>query len=873
MSSAEPTTVTKNPPVKANHTPMMQQYLRIKAEHSHELLLYRMGDFYELFFDDAREASQLLDITLTKRGQSNGQPIPMAGVPYHAIDNYLSKLVKLGRSVAICEQIGDPATSKGPVERKVTRIITPGTLTDDSLLTEDKDNLVLALFSWQQQHQQKYSIAWLSLSSGKFQLTEVSSEEEVISTLERLKPDEILLPESFEIASTLKPYLNRGVKLRPDWDFDQQDSQRHLCEFFKVQNLAGFGCESLAEALAAAGACLRYIEETQRTDLSHIHQLTPESTEQVLALDASTRRNLELTQNIRGGEDKTLLSAINKTYSAMGVRLLRRWLHAPLRDQAIIAARLDRVSALIALNDSEALGQCFRKVGDLERVLSRISLGNARPRDFIRLRTALQTLPDIKTLLAQSEHQPLKLLSDQMPTFDDLCEHLQQALIDNPPAIIRDGGVIAAGYNAELDALRAVSEHGLEKLQHLEQREREASGISTLKIGYNRVHGYYIEVSRLSSDQVPDYFIRRQTLKNVERYITPELKVYEEKALKSESEALALEKQLYQALFDDVRPHLVALYDLCDELATLDVQNGFALLAQQWQYTRPGFVNDRVLEIHKGRHPVVEQFSEQPFIANDLVLDEKQSFQIITGPNMGGKSTYMRQTALILLLASIGCYVPASSATIGNFDRIFTRIGASDDLASGRSTFMVEMNEAATIVNNATPHSLVVIDELGRGTSTFDGLSIAWATAQALIEQNRAMTLFATHYFEMTQLDQHYKSVANYHFEATETARGIRFLHSIKKGAMNKSYGIAVAKLAGMPDDVIQHAKAKLQLLEAESSTTASEDRVIEEKQQQPAQLSENERIILSELKKLTPDNLSPRQALDFLYKIGNIIK
>ncbi len=870
MSSTEPTTVSKKSSVKANHTPMMQQYLRIKAEHSHELLLYRMGDFYELFFDDAREASQLLDITLTKRGQSNGQPIPMAGVPFHAIDNYLSKLVKLGRSVAICEQIGDPATSKGPVERKVTRIITPGTLTDDSLLTDDKDNLVLALFT-QQQNQPHYGIAWLSLSSGKFQLTEVSSEEDVISTLERLKPDEILVPESFKISSILKPCLTGGLKLRPDWDYDQQDSQRHLCEFFKVQNLTGFGCESLVAAIVAASACLRYIEETQRTDLSHIHQLLPETTEQVLALDASTRRNLELTQNIRGGEDKTLLSAINKTYSAMGVRLLRRWLHAPLRNQAAIEHRLDRVSALIALNDSEALGQCFRKVGDLERVLSRISLGNARPRDFIRLRTALQTLPDIKTLLALSERRPLKLLSGQIPTFDDLCVLLEQALMDNPPAIIRDGGVIATGYNAELDALRAVSEHGLEKLQYLEQREKEASGISTLKIGYNRVHGYYIEVSRLSSDQVPDYFIRRQTLKNVERYITPELKVYEEKALKSESEALALEKQLYQALFDEVRPHLLALYALCDELATLDVQNGFALLAQQWQYCRPEFVAESILNIHKGRHPVVEQFSEQPFIANDLMLDKKQSFQVITGPNMGGKSTYMRQTALILLLGSIGCYVPASKATIGRFDRIFTRIGASDDLASGRSTFMVEMNEAATIVNNATARSLVVIDELGRGTSTFDGLSIAWATAQALIEQNHSMTLFATHYFEMTQLGQQYNSVENYHFEATETSQGIHFLHSIKKGAMNKSYGIAVAKLAGMPDDVIQHAHIKLQLLEADTRATESDSRVTEKVRQQPP-LSQNDCIILSEFKNLTPDNLSPRQALDFLYKIGKII-
>ncbi len=852
---------------KSPHTPMMRQYLQIKSEHPNELLLYRMGDFYELFFEDAREASRLLNITLTSRGQTAGEPIPMAGVPYHAIDGYLAKLVKQGRSVAICEQIGDPATSKGPVERKVKRIITPGTLTDEALLDENKENLLAAVCfahsSW--------GLSYVSVSTGNFQLSEYPNLEQLCDALERLHPNEILISESLDVPAELSHYLSNRCRLRPDWDFDYSSNLQHLCKFFNTNGLEGFGCEQQVVAVTAAGACLRYLQNTQRSNLSHIRCLKLEKRQQVLEMDASTRRNLEITLNTRGGEDKTLFAAVNYTGSAMAARLLRRWLHAPTRELEVIRHRHGLIDEFQQSSESTSFKRLFRNIGDMERVLTRLSLGSARPADFVKLRNMLVLTPQLKQQLQDTSGKQLFQQAQKLPEFDQLCTLLQQAIVENPPSIIRDGGVIAKGYHQHLDQLRSLSQSGLEQLQQFEQQLRLSSGLNNLKVGYNRVHGYYIEVSRLQSAKVPDYFIRRQTLKNVERYITPELKVFEEKALKSESEALRLEKQLYQELFDLVAPHLQQLYQLCEQISCLDVVNGFSILADEWQYVAPSMSHKIECRITQGRHPVVEQFSDGTFVANDLQIDSKTSFKLITGPNMGGKSTYMRQTALIVLLAHSGCFVPASAAVIGSFDRIFTRIGAADDLAAGRSTFMVEMNEAAAIINNATEQSLIIVDEIGRGTSTFDGLSIAWACARSLIEKHQPLTLFATHYFELTQLSELYTNVENYHFDATESQHGIRFLHQIHPGSVNKSYGLAVAKLAGMPDEVLQKAQQKLNQLEKENSTspkTASQPKKNEEQAVVNSQLEDS----LLEIKKMQLDDLTPRQALDILYKIRTFI-
>ena len=852
-------------------TPMMKQYLRIKAEHPDELLLYRMGDFYELFFDDAKKASELLEITLTSRGQSGGEPIPMAGVPYHAIDGYLAKLVKLGCSVAICEQIGDPATSKGPVERAVKRIITPGTLTDEALLQGQQENQLAAICF----EQNSWGLSCVSVSTGHFQVSEFSTEEFLCDALERLNPNEILIPESLQIPPVILPYLKNRSRLRPDWDFDFGNGLKTLCKFFEVENLNGFGCEKLSSAIVSAGACLNYIQNTQRTDLQHIRKLRHEKRSQVLEMDAATRKNLEITRNIQGGEDKTLFAAVNNTGSAMASRLLRRWLHAPTRNTTLITKRQQLILAFQESSAAEDFRKLFRKIGDMERVLTRLSLGSARPGDFVRLRTLLIILPDLKQSLKQSNQASLNQQADALGLFSHLSAKLQQALVEAPPSIIRDGGVIAEGYDAKLDELRAISQSGLEQLQHFEQQEKESSGITNLKVGYNRVHGYYIEVSRLASDKVPDYFIRRQTLKNVERFITPELKIFEEKALKSESEALSLEKKLYQQLFDLVRPELEQLYNLCERIAKLDVLNGFSILADEWQYVMPTMSSKTKLEITAGRHPVVEQFSDGNFVANDLEMSSEVTFKLITGPNMGGKSTYMRQTALIVLLAHTGCFVPAKAAVIGDFDRIFTRIGASDDLASGRSTFMVEMNEAAAIINNASAQSLVIVDEIGRGTSTFDGLSIAWACARNLIEEHHPLTLFATHYFELTQLSEQYPHAENCHFDASETTQGIQFLHSIHPGSVNKSYGIAVAKLAGMPEQVLHIARQKLSQLEAETNLSDSSNIVDNSSKitnQAGSSFNKELQQTLAEIKNTHADDFTPRQALDILYRIQKLI-
>lgn len=874
--------------VASAHTPMMQQYLAIKAEHPTTLLFYRMGDFYELFFDDAKKAAQLLDISLTKRGQSGGQPIPMAGVPYHAAESYLGRLLRMGESVAICEQVGDPATSKGPVERKVVRVLTPGTVSDEALLDAHQENLLVAV----SYHQQMYGVAALDIASGRFSVSEHPDQESLFAELERLKPAELLVAERSEThllleRTDLKQIPTRG---RPLWEFEYDTAQALLTRQFGTQDLAGFGLHEAFAAVMAAGAIMHYVKTTQQSALPHIRGVHYEHRDDAIVMDAATRKNLELTQNLSGGTDHTLASVLDKTATAMGSRLLKRWLHRPLRKHALINQRLDAVDWLMGEGQVEGLQDVLKQVGDMQRVLARVGLQSARPRDLTRLRQALQQVPTLKAVLAGPAVQ---FINAELADFSTLVALLERAIIDNPPVIIRDGGVIAAGYNAELDELRALSQGATDQLDALAERERQSTGISSLKVGYNRVHGFYIETSRQA--QVPEHYQRRQTLKNAERYIIPELKVFEDKVLRSQSQALALEKSLYQALLEQLLPHVAALQRCAEALAQLDVLCSFAAHSESEQYCKPVLVEKYGFEIRQGRHPVVEYYSDTPFIANDLVMNEARRLHIITGPNMGGKSTYMRQAALITLLAHVGCYVPAGTASVGRIERIFTRIGASDELASGRSTFMVEMTETANILNNANAYSLVLMDEIGRGTSTYDGLSLAWACAQTLARDTQCMTLFATHYFEITELADSLPATVNMHVDATEHDDTVAFLHQVKEGAANRSFGLQVAKLAGVPDAVIVEAKRKLAELEAaavpappaadsEPPTTARTEANTQVNTRAntdtPAQrnlalpFNEHEASLPPHLVELDValsgldvDELSPRQALDLLYQ------
>ncbi|CAH9053260.1 DNA mismatch repair protein MutS [Pseudoalteromonas holothuriae] len=838
-------------------TPMMQQYLRIKADHQDILLFYRMGDFYELFFDDAVRAAQLLDISQTHRGKASGAPIPMAGVPYHAVENYLARLVQMGESVAICEQVGDPATSKGPVDRKVVRIVTPGTVTDEALLQERQDNLLGAL--WQDK-QQQYGIAYLDINSGQFNIVELKTDEALSSTLQRLQPAELLYPESFKNLHLIEQF--KGARRRPDWEFDLDTARHLLCQQFETKDLIGFGVDSAHTALVAAGCVMQYVKDTQRTALPHIRSITLEKNEHAVILDAATRKNLELTLNLSGSVDNTLAQILDKASTPMGSRLLKRRIHTPIRNRNELNARLNAISSLIESQLCLDTYDALKQIGDIERVVARLALCNARPRDLTRLRSALQALAPLHDLLSNSSDLRIKQICAQSPTLPKLQDLLERAIIDNPPILIRDGGVIATGYNSELDEWRALSQGATDILEQLELRERERTGISTLKIGYNKVHGFYIEISRANSHLVPADYIRRQTLKNNERYIIPELKKHEDKVLGSQSKALALEKQLYEQLFDFIAPYLEQLQLMAGALADLDVLNTLAERAQTLDYCKPELTEGEELHIEDGRHPVVEQVSKDPFIANPVHLNKQRKMLIITGPNMGGKSTYMRQTALIVLMAHIGSYVPASSAQIGQIDRIFTRIGASDDLASGRSTFMVEMTETATILNNASKQSLVLMDEIGRGTSTYDGLSLAYATADYLARQLEAKTLFATHYFELTELAQQQPGLVNVHLDAIEHNDTIAFKHTVMEGAASKSFGLQVAGLAGVPKPVLLLAKQKLMQLENHQS-------VVEplKPTQQTLSLPEPSAVeqILTEI---NPDELSPREAHALLYKL-----
>ncbi|KAF0858586.1 DNA mismatch repair protein MutS [Mixta calida B021323] len=839
---------------------MMQQYLRLKAQHPDILLFYRMGDFYELFYDDAKRASQLLDISLTKRGASAGEPIPMAGVPYHAVENYLARLVQLGESVALCEQIGDPALSKGPVERKVVRIVTPGTISDEALLNERQDNLLAAIW----QDSRGFGYATLDISSGRFRITEPADREAMAAELQRTNPAELLYPEDFAAMDLIEN--RRGMRRRPLWEYELDTARQQLNLQFGTRDLTGFGVENAHLALRAAGCLLQYVKDTQRTSLPHIRSLTMERQQDSIIMDAATRRNLEITQNLAGGVDNTLAAVLDKTVTPMGSRMLKRWLHTPVRDSRVIVQRQESIAALQDL--SGELQPVLRQVGDLERILARLALRTARPRDLARMRHAFQQLPELNAQLEGVEAGHLPALRQQMGQFDELRELLERAIIEAPPVLVRDGGVIAPGYNAELDEWRALADGATDYLDRLEIREREKLGLDTLKVGFNAVHGYYIQVSRGQSHLVPMHYVRRQTLKNAERYIIPELKEYEDKVLTSKGKALALEKALYDELFDLLLPHLDALLQSAAALAELDVLTNLAERAWTLNYTRPTLSDKPGIKLTGGRHPVVEQVLKEPFIANPLALSPQRRMLVITGPNMGGKSTYMRQTALIVLLACIGSFVPAEQATIGPVDRIFTRVGAADDLASGRSTFMVEMTETANILHNATEHSLVLMDEIGRGTSTYDGLSLAWACAESLASRIKAMTLFATHYFELTTLAEKMEGVANVHLDAVEHGDTIAFMHSVQEGAASKSYGLAVAALAGVPKEVIKRARQKLKELEALSGSAAASNA---DGPQLPLLVEETSPAVEA-LEALDPDTLSPRQALEWIYRLKSLL-
>lgn len=864
----------------SQHTPMMQQYLKLKAQHPDILLFYRMGDFYELFYDDAKRAAVLLDISLTKRGASAGEPIPMAGVPYHAVEGYLAKLVALGESVAICEQIGDPAIAKGPVERKVVRIVTPGTVSDEALLPERQDNLVAAIY----EQKGVFALATLDMTSGRFLMTELPSKEAVSAELQRLMPAEILYPEDFAHAQILNNY--KGLRRRPVWEFELVTAKTLLNRQFGTQSLEGFGVEQAEVGLCAAGCVLHYAQETQRTALPHVQSIQLQQNSETVLLDAATRRNLELTQNLAGGTEATLAAVLDKCVTPMGSRLLKRWIHQPIRDLNKLQKRQDIIATLQESGLIESLQPCLQQVGDMERILARVALRSARPRDLTRLRTALAQIP-ILVNYAQNQTACLVQTMAQLADFSELQSLLERAIIDNPPQLIRDGGVIAEGYHAELDEWRQLSAGATQYLEQLEIRERESTGIDTLKIGFNAVHGYYIQISQGQAHKAPIHYVRRQTLKNAERYIIPELKTYEDKVLKAKGASLALEKQLYDALFDVIMPHLAELQLAAMVLAELDVLTNLAERAQTLNYVRPTFSPQRGVQIKGGRHPVVEQMITDPFIANPVYLNAQRHLLIVTGPNMGGKSTYMRQIALICLMAYIGSFVPAESAEIGMLDRIFTRIGASDDLASGRSTFMVEMTEMANILHQATSQSLVLIDEIGRGTSTYDGLSLAWACAEWLAKKTQSLTLFATHYFELTSLPSQLKGVANVHLDAREHNDTIVFMHSVQEGAASKSYGLAVAALAGVPKPVITMAKQRLAHLEELSAQTRNvndspqADLLFAEPiSQNSAEISPLAEVKLPEesplekaLAEIEPDELAPRQALEALYQLKKILK
>ena len=840
------------------HTPVMQQYLGFKADYPDILLLFRMGDFYELFFEDARKAARLLDITLTSRGRSDNQAIPMAGVPYHAVDSYLAKLIRQGESVAICEQIGDPALAKGPVERKVTRVVTPGTVTDELLLEEKTDNLLVCIHVLADE----YGIASLNLADGRFILGQTPDSASLQDELARLQPAELLICEGNGLDDNPEIFCN-SVVCRDAWHFDLSTAANVVKQQYQVTGLEGLGCADLPAATAAAGALLQYVNETQSTALLHLQPIKVEYRADSIILDAVTRRNLELEQDLSGRKANSLLGVLDTTATTMGSRLLKRWLNRPLRDQQTLRLRHDAVNHLSTGKTYVAVHESLKHVNDLERILARVALKSARPRDLAQLHKSVLRLPDLKSTLAAVNSPRLNELNDLIQVFPGLKAFLGDALAETPAASIRDGGVIADGFDTELDQLRQLSRDAGTFLNSLEEREREHTGIPTLKVGFNRVHGYYIEVSRLHSEAVPEQYHRRQTLKSTERFITAELKDFEDKVLSAKERALAREKVLYEQVLERICTDLAALQTTAAALSETDVLACFAERADLLDYCQPDFVDTPGLDIRAGRHAVIERLQASPFMANDIRLDEATSMLLITGPNMGGKSTYMRQAALITLLAHIGSFVPADKAVLGPVDRIFTRIGAVDDITSGKSTFMAEMVETATILNNATDRSLVLIDEIGRGTSTYDGLALAWACAVYLANKIRAFTLFATHYFELTSLPEIMDTVQNAHLDAIKHNNEIVFLYTVKPGATNRSYGIQVAQLAGIPRAVINQANHQLSIME-KNTVDLLPDIPQQDLFQQPDELRE----LLNEV---DPDAVTPKQALEILYRLREL--
>ena len=851
--------------VTSVHTPMMRQYLGIKSDYPDMLVFYRMGDFYELFYDDAKRAASLLDITLTARGKSGGNAIPMCGVPYHAVEGYLAKLVRKGESVAICEQIGDPATSKGPVERKVMRVVTPGTLTDEALLSAHRDNVVAAVFGTDG----AFGLAWLDLSAGRFRLAEAPDEETLFGEIERLRPAELLVDEDQSFDEAFNDTVR--VTRRPPWHFELDSCTRLLCNQFGTRDLSGFGCDGFPRGIAAAGALLQYVNDTQKASLPHLQSIKVELRDDAVIMDGPTRRNLELEDSLSGLHQHTLAGVMDHCQTAMGSRLLRRWIQRPLRDAGVLKSRYQALDALITSSSIDSLQSSLDGIGDVERILSRVALRSARPRDFRQLGEAISRLPELQRQLGAIDSPLLADLAEQVGEHREQQRLLAKAIIDSPPMLIRDGGVIAPGYDDELDDLRAIAENADQYLVDLEKRERESTGIATLKLGYNRVHGYYIEISKGQADKAPVEYVRRQTLKAAERYITPELKEFEDKVLGARERSLTREKFLYDELIDQLHIALGDLQLSAAGLAELDVLACFAERAQTLNLTKPAICDAPCIEIEGGRHLVVEQVIDTPFISNGLSLGTDKRLLVITGPNMGGKSTYMRQTALIVILAHVGSYVPADRLRIGPIDRIFTRIGASDDLAGGRSTFMVEMTETATILNNATDQSLVLMDEIGRGTSTFDGLSLAWAAAHHMGEKAKAFTLFATHYFELTALAEELSGCSNVHLDATEHDGELVFLHAVRDGPANQSYGLQVASLAGVPNDVIRRAKTYLKTLESQQTAHKNSPQV-----QMDLTVSESVEEVTDDpvrdaVSDLDPDSMSPREALDALYKLKDL--
>ena len=857
----------------SNHTPMMQQYLQIKQAYPNMLLFYRMGDFYELFFEDAKRAAKLLDITLTARGSSNGEPIAMAGVPYHAAENYLAKLLRLNEAVAICEQVGE-VTGKGPVKREVTRVITPGTLTDDYLLEARDDNFVAALFAVGNY----CHLAWLDLAAGRFYASENLSKEQLSSELFRLKPKEILYPEDQNFTSIIPKDLGKIIPY-PIWHFEKDSGYRAFCKIFELNDLNVFGISNKDILLAPLTALLNYAKETQKDHLPNLMGIYIEYQKDTLILDVATRRNLEITHSMSGRHDLSIRGLLDHCATSMGSRLLNRLLNRPIRSHTALNQRLDLIEHFIKHAGDLSLLDDLKHISDLERIMTRISLKSARPKDLASLRFSLSYIPalssKVRTSLQKSQLQP-NWLADLLPQ-ESCLQLLQQAIVENPPLLTRDGGVIAKGYHAELDELLLLSISGDEYLLALETKEKERIGINQLKVGFNRVHGYYIEIPTQFAEKVPVEYIRRQTLKGVERYISPELKQFETKILSAKEKSLSLEKALYEQILEALSQYHTEIVNLGSALAYLDYVLSMAKISLEKSWTRPKFQNNIGIEILDGRHPIVEMALNEPFIPNDVNLSPQQSMLIVTGPNMGGKSTYMRQTALITLLAHVGCFVPASSAKIGPVDRIFTRIGAQDDLASGRSTFMIEMAETATILHHASPESLVLMDEIGRGTSTLDGLSLAFATAIYLTKTLKAMTIFATHYFEITQMEAQYPNVINLHLEAIEHNDSIVFMHKVKHGAASKSYGLQVALLAGVPKKVVTLAQQKLKELEAEflkvnqPQMSLFNDQNHDDKlvlyEETPVITQENS-MALKLLVEKNLDTLSPKQALDFLYEL-----